>query len=89
MRQGELILCLHPIMKGSVAYWEEWAGIRFPESGGYVVPGALQPTTTDRKLNEGRYADPNVWMCHYVRVTGSCALGTGYRLGICIRWSGR
>jgi hypothetical protein len=34
----------------------------FPESGLYVVPGALQPVAIDRERDEGRYEDPNVWM---------------------------
>ena len=29
------------IIKGTVAEWEEWAGMAFPESGTYVVPDAL------------------------------------------------
>jgi hypothetical protein len=38
----------------------------FPESGEYVVPGALQPITIDREQNMGSYEDPNVWMRHLV-----------------------
>jgi hypothetical protein len=36
----------------------------FPESGPYVVPGALQPVLMDLERDEGRYEDPNVWMRH-------------------------
>jgi hypothetical protein len=36
----------------------------FPESGPYVVPGALQPVWIDREQNEGRYEDPNIWVLH-------------------------
>ena len=54
---------------GTVADWEEWTGISFPESGEYVVPGALQPIMIDREENVGRYEDPNVWMLH--RLTGT------------------
>jgi GNAT superfamily N-acetyltransferase len=49
---------------GTVAEWEEWTGMRFPDSGPYVVPGALQPVTIDHRRDEGRYEDPNVWMRH-------------------------
>jgi len=49
---------------GTVAEWEEWTGMSFPESGEYIVPCALQPITIDRKRNVGRYEDPNVWMLH-------------------------
>ena len=51
---------------GTVAEWEEWTGMSFPESGEYVVPGALQPITIDRERNTGFYEDPNVWMRHLV-----------------------
>ena len=49
---------------GSVAEWEEWAGMAFPESGSYVVPGALVPVEIDRERDEGLYVEPNVWMVH-------------------------
>ena len=49
---------------GTVAEWEEWTGMSFPESGAYVVPGALQPVSIDRERNTGSYEDPNVWMRH-------------------------
>lgn len=52
------------VIVGTVAAWEEWTGMRFPDSGPYVVPGALQPVTIDREQDEGRYEDPNVWMRH-------------------------
>jgi GNAT superfamily N-acetyltransferase len=49
---------------GTVAEWQEWTGMEFPESGEYVVPGALVPVTIDRERDEGRYVEPNVWMLH-------------------------
>jgi hypothetical protein len=51
---------------GSVANWQEWTGLRFPESGQYVVQGALQPVSIDRERDVGTYLDPNVWMVHRV-----------------------
>jgi GNAT superfamily N-acetyltransferase len=51
---------------GTVAEWEEWTGMAFPESGPYVVPGALQPVAIDRERDLGRYDDPNIWMRHPV-----------------------
>jgi GNAT superfamily N-acetyltransferase len=47
-----------------VAEWEEWTGMVFPESGPYVVPGALVPVEIDRERDEGLYEEPNVWMVH-------------------------
>jgi hypothetical protein len=51
---------------GRISEWEEWTGMSFPESGPYVVPGALQPVRMDLDRDEGRYEDPNVWMRHPV-----------------------
>ncbi len=52
------------VIAGTIEEWEDWTSMRFPESGDYVVPGALQPVRIDRDRNEGRYEDPNVWMRH-------------------------
>jgi hypothetical protein len=49
---------------GTVAQWEEWAGMAFPESGRYVVPEALVPVEIDREADRGLYVEPNVWMHH-------------------------
>jgi GNAT superfamily N-acetyltransferase len=51
---------------GTVAEWEEWTGMRFPESGEYIIPGALQPVQIDREHDTGRCDDPNIWMRHPV-----------------------
>jgi hypothetical protein len=52
------------IIRGTVAEWEEWTGMRFPDSGLYVVPGALVPVEIDREADQGRYVEPNVWVRH-------------------------
>jgi hypothetical protein len=52
------------VIAGTVREWEAWTDMRFPDSGSYVVPGALQPVVIDRERDEGRYEDPNVWMVH-------------------------
>lgn len=49
---------------GTVAQWEEWTELAFPDSGSYVVPGALVPVEIDRERDEGLYVEPNVWMVH-------------------------
>ena len=49
---------------GTVAQWEEWTGMAFPESGEYVVPGALELVRIDRAADRGTYVEPNVWMLH-------------------------
>jgi GNAT superfamily N-acetyltransferase len=52
---------------GTVAEWEKWAAMAFPETGSYVVPGALAPVEIDRERDEGLYVEPNVWMVHRPR----------------------
>ncbi len=49
---------------GTVAEWEEWAGMASPESGRYVVSGALTLVDIDREADRGVYVEPNVWMRH-------------------------
>lgn len=49
---------------GTIAEWEDWAGMVFPESGDYVIPGALNPVSIDLEGNLGTYIEPNVWMRH-------------------------
>jgi hypothetical protein len=53
-------------ISGSIAQWEDWTKMAFPESGTYVVPGALVPVEFDRERDEGVYVEPNVWMHHRV-----------------------
>lgn len=53
-------------ISGSVADWESWTGMRFPDTGSYVVPGALVPVEIDRERDEGVYVETNVWMHHLV-----------------------
>lgn len=52
------------LVEGTIPEWESWTSMRFPDSGEYVVPGALQPVEIDARRNLGRYADPNIWMLH-------------------------
>jgi hypothetical protein len=36
--------------------------MRFPESGPYIVKGALQLVIINKEQNVGTYDGPNVWM---------------------------
>jgi hypothetical protein len=57
--------CHHAMrITGTIAEWENWTGLRFPESGPYIVPGALVPVEIDIAANLGTYIEPNVWMHH-------------------------
>jgi GNAT superfamily N-acetyltransferase len=52
------------VTEGTVAQLEGWTGLELPESGSYVVPGALVPVEIDRERDRGCYREPNVWMRH-------------------------
>lgn len=51
-------------IRGTIAEWESWTEMRFPESGSYIVPGALVPIEIDCEADQGVYFEPNVWMVH-------------------------
>ena len=51
---------------GTVAEWEGWTEMSFPENGDYWFPGGLATVAIDRDADEGRYWEPNVWMLHTV-----------------------
>jgi hypothetical protein len=54
------------VFRGTVAEWARWTGLSFPESGEYVVPGALNSVIIDRERDEAVLTEPNVWMVHAV-----------------------
>jgi len=58
------------VVTGTVAEWERWTEMAFPESGTYVVPGALVPIEINRERDEGVYVEPNVWMVHRPPMAG-------------------
>jgi hypothetical protein len=53
-------------IRGTVAEWEGWTGMAFPETGDYVVPRAAALVHIDQKSDVGTYLDPNVWVVHEV-----------------------
>ncbi len=66
-RLGATIMtCVDNTMRveGTIRQWQAWTGLVFPESGAYVVEGALQPVIIDVEKDTGVYEDPNVWMRH-------------------------
>jgi hypothetical protein len=52
-------------ISGTVAEWEEWTSLTFPESGEYWFPHGLATVTIDVADNRGVYWEPNVWMVHH------------------------
>ena len=49
---------------GTVADWESWTDLVFPESGDYVFPQGLATVHIDRTADRGSYWEPNVWLIH-------------------------
>jgi GNAT superfamily N-acetyltransferase len=54
-------------IRGTRAEWEQWTGIKFPQSGQYIIPSALSPMEISLERDEGIYIEPNVWVVHEVR----------------------
>ena len=54
------------IIRGTRADWETWTGLKFPQSGQYFIPGALNPMEMNIEKDEGIYVEPNVWMVHEI-----------------------
>jgi GNAT superfamily N-acetyltransferase len=66
-RLGAEIVAMAPAsmtIVGTVADWEDWTGMVFPQTGAYVVPDALVPVAIDCEHDQGLYVEPNVWMRH-------------------------
>jgi len=66
-RMGATILATCPrsmVITGTVAEWESWADMVFPESGGYVVPDALGLVNINRAEDTGTYIEEGLWVRH-------------------------
>ena len=66
-RLGARIIKVCPksmLIEGTIGEWEKWTGMKLPESGKYIVPGALVPVNIDKQNDKGTYIEPNVWMAH-------------------------
>ncbi len=67
VRLGAEVLRVAPrsmLIEGTISDWERWTGMRFPQSGSYVVPGALSPVVMDIDADVGTYEEQNVWVQH-------------------------
>ena len=51
---------------GTVAEWESWTQMAFPDDGEFVFPGGLTTLHVDHGADLGLYWEPNVWMVHPV-----------------------
>lgn len=77
-RLGATILKVEPRslrITGTVADWEKWTEMSFPESGEYWFSCGLDRLTIDRAGDQGSYWEPNVWMRHEVSWQDGSAVG--------------
>ena len=67
---GEMIKTCPKSMyiSGTTNEWKEWTNLDFPESGSYIIIGALNPISIDTAKNEGIYIEPNVWILHKIKI---------------------
>jgi GNAT superfamily N-acetyltransferase len=66
-RLGARVLAPAPrsqVITGTVAQWQAWTGMAFPDTGAYVIPGGLSVLRIDREADQGTYTEPNVWVQH-------------------------
>lgn len=66
-RMGATVLAPAPrsmVISGTVAEWESWTDMVFPESGRYVVPAALGLVDINRAEDTGTYTEENLWVQH-------------------------
>lgn len=52
------------VVEEPIAFWETWSKKEYPESGSYVIDGALVPLMIDRERGIGRYEEPNIWVTY-------------------------
>jgi GNAT superfamily N-acetyltransferase len=67
VRLGAELLAVAPEslrITGTVAEWESWTGMSFPESGDYVIPRGQVLLRIDRETDVGVYVEPDVWLRH-------------------------
>ncbi|GAA3736224.1 hypothetical protein GCM10022225_18680 [Plantactinospora mayteni] len=67
LRSGGRILATAPrsqVIRGSVAEWQHWTGLEYPDSGEYVIPDGLSTLHVDLDADQGTYVEPNIWVQH-------------------------
>jgi hypothetical protein len=52
------------VITGTVAEWESWTEMVFPQTDHYVVPDALGLVEIVREADQGTYVEDNLWMQH-------------------------
>ncbi|AXU11623.1 GNAT family N-acetyltransferase [Streptomyces clavuligerus] len=57
------------LISGTVAEWESWTGMAYPESGDYVFPEGLNTLRVDRERDLATYWEPAVWITYDLRAS--------------------
>ncbi|MCC7251369.1 MAG: transferase [Hyphomicrobium sp.] len=52
------------VVEEPIAFWETWSKKEFPQSGSYLIDGALVPLDIDLEHGVGRYEEPNIWVTY-------------------------
>ena len=55
------------LITGTIAEWERWTDMRFPDDGAFTFPGGLAPVEVDHARDLGSYWEPNVWIVHAIQ----------------------
>ncbi|MGX7669291.1 hypothetical protein [Plantactinospora sp. DSM 117369] len=67
VRLGGRIIATAPrsqVITGTVADWQRWTGLEFPDSGEYIIPDGLSTLHVDLDADRGSYLEPNIWVRH-------------------------
>ncbi|GAB3967271.1 hypothetical protein GCM10027615_16380 [Plantactinospora veratri] len=67
LRSGGRILTTAPrsqVITGTVAEWQRWTGLEFPDSGEFVIPDGLSTLHVELAADSGSYVEPNIWVRH-------------------------
>lgn len=54
------------VMNETISHWERLTGMRFPETGSYIIPGGIVPLEINYLTNQGSYIEPNVWFSYSI-----------------------
>jgi GNAT superfamily N-acetyltransferase len=53
-------------IRGTRPEWEAWTGLKFRQSGHYIIEGALNPIEVNLEKDQVVYSEPNVWIGHEI-----------------------
>ena len=54
------------VMNDTIPNWERLSNMRFPETGSYIIQGAIAPLEIDCESDRGTYIEPNVWLSYTI-----------------------